>query len=135
MDQPELPTGHRPQSKAQLEIADFRGALPEGVMPTRQLGALECNGHLLMFRYYKHKEIIPSGHRRVFKRLVQLGNHPDAPGSVTVLCIWGVQATPTSRKMVLFDHMHKDGSDEMPASNDSIRAAISKWYSLYSRRG
>lgn len=123
--QQELETGHRPRSRPQLEIEDFVGVLPPNVMPS---GAriLERDGSLLIVRHYAYGEFVPKAHLKIWRTLVKMGNHPDAPGSVSVMCVWGIQATPASRGLKVIDWTGE--TDVMVATNDSIRAAISAWW-------
>lgn len=115
----------RPRSTPQREIDDYRHALPKGVLPT-SVRLLGCDGHLLIGRHFDWKTVPSQAQIRLFKEAVALGEHPDAPGSVTVACFWGVPGLNVGRKMIVFDHM---GVTETPAANDDIiQSSIRHWW-------
>lgn len=128
MEQEQLiPAGRRP-TRDNSENADFLGVFGGRVMPTK-LRVLERNGHLLVVKHYGHREKIATGHLRLFRSLVGMGKSPDAPGTVTVICIWGNRNTVRSIRVI-------DGSgdtEQQPATNDSVKAALSQWATMWGR--
>lgn len=121
MEQQQLTPGRRP-TRDSSENADFLGVFGRKVMPTK-LRVLERNGHLLVVKHYGHREKVAAGHLRLFQTLVAMGVDPDGPGTVTVMCLWGnLQSVRTIR---VLDGYGDTG--EQPATNDSIKAALSKW--------
>lgn len=118
-----------PRTKAQKECVDFLGAFGKRIMPTN-IRLLERNDHLLLIRHYGWGEEISPTHDRLFRTLVRYGNNPDAPGSITVICLWGIAATKhmvgTERSMRVYTWT---GVGDTEATSDgAIKAALSKWF-------
>lgn len=124
MSQMDLGPDYRSKTQRQREIEDFRRALPAKVLPTtaRILGT---SGHILITRHYAHKEEPTKAQDHLFRSLVALGNHEDAPGSVSVMCLWGASGI-SERAIQFYDHMGV--SPRRPASDDGIQSAIRHWW-------
>lgn len=125
MSQMDLGPDYRPKTSRQREVDDFRRVLPGRVLPTtaRILGT---EGHILVVRHYGHKEEPTKAQDQLYRSLVALGNHEDAPGSVSVMCLWGVAGLPVDRAMQLYDHMGV--GPRKPATDDEIGSAIRHWW-------
>lgn len=80
---------------------DYLGVFPEGIFPTGDLDVLERGGSLLFIKSYPHGHKIMPPHKRIFTQLVRLGEAETSPGSVSVLCVWGLGET--AREYVIFD--------------------------------
>jgi hypothetical protein len=89
---------------------------------------LESGDHLLFIRWYDHrtKQEVPKAHSRIWKLLARYGDNPDAPGSITVICLWGIEGGLVQRYMKVYDWTGE--SEVRRTSDDAIKAAISKWY-------
>jgi len=120
--QTELETGHRRRTLKQTSLADFEGPFPKGVFPT-EARLVYNRGHFLVYHQYGMEEM-PHLHRRMWKALASL-NHPDANGSLTVLCVWG-NINVAARYMQRFDWQGEHS--KALASTDAIKAALSDWW-------
>lgn len=105
------------------DLDDFIGLFPPGVMPTK-LYVLEQNDHLIFFKHYKHGEKISKKQDRIYKLLVRLGELDLAPGSVSVMAIWGIRGVK-GRAVVQYDYT---GEHEVPVTDHSLRQRISDWW-------
>lgn len=103
-------------------IDDFIGCLPPKVMPTT-VGLLETGGHVLLVKHLRHGQSVTGAQHRIFRALVQVGENPDAAGSFTVFCIWGVPGT--QRALTVYDHM---GTREVAVTTEDVRRHISDWW-------
>jgi hypothetical protein len=97
-DHPELPG--MPKKRAHRNH-DYIDLFPGNVFPTGEIDILERGNNLLIIKSYEYAAKIADAHRKIWKLLVKYGNNPDAPGSVTVVCVWGLGDTP--REVVVFD--------------------------------
>lgn len=80
---------------------DYIGLFGERIFPTGEIDILERGNHLLVIKSYEYGQKMADPHRYIFKLLVKLGDQEDAPGSVTVVCVWGLGPAP--REFVVFD--------------------------------
>lgn len=80
---------------------DYLGLFPGRVFPTGEVDILERGDNLLIIKSYEHGRPIADAHRRIYRLLVRYGNNPDAPGTITVACIWGLG--DTIRELVVFN--------------------------------
>jgi hypothetical protein len=124
MSQQEMDLGptNRHRSPQQLELDEFRGALR--YFPT-QCRAYQAGPHLLFVHHYDHNREIGKAHRRLWLGMVSYGKDPDAPGTITVMCVWGVPGMRVGRYLQRFDHRGDSGRES--ATDDSIKAALSQW--------
>lgn len=119
---------HNPRTKAQKECVDFLGVFGPKIMPT-SIRILERNGHLLFIRHYGFGEEITPAHDRIWRLLTRYG-HVDSPGTISVVCLWGIAATRstvgTERRIRVYDF---DGAHDVEVATDgSIKAALDKWW-------
>lgn len=118
----------KPKTKAQRECVDFLGVFSKKVMPSA-VRVVERNGHLLFIRHYGFGEDVSQAHDRIWRLLSRFGDSPDAPGSVTVVCLWGIAATSqllgTERRIRVYDWT---GMAESDSSDGAIKAALDKWW-------
>lgn len=105
-------------------IHDFLDLFPGKVMPTNEIYMLERDGNLLVMRSYDHgaKEVKPQ--ERMWKLLVRYGEVVDAPGSITVICMWGL-GTATVREWVVYE---ATGKSEHAGTVDEFRAVLRRWW-------
>ena len=105
-NQQQLPLGKQAFKKAH-RIHDYLGKFPGRVVPTSNIDMLECKGNILVVKSYEwahNQEDLPKAQLRLWKAAVALGAHPDAPGSLTVICVWGV-GKGTERRWRVIDYM------------------------------
>lgn len=84
---------------------DFVNLFPGSVFPTGEVDILERGEHLLVIKSYEHKKKIADAHGRIYRLLVRFGQNPEAPGSITVVCVWGLGNT--TREWCVYDHLHQ----------------------------
>lgn len=108
---------------------DYVGVFARGVMPTT-IGAVECGGHMLYIKNLKHKQTIPPAQDRLFKVMTQFDT-PDAPGSVTVLVVWGNPIT-APRTCVRYDRFGKHNPQNY--TNEEYTAVLQQWWNEHKAR-
>jgi hypothetical protein len=126
-DTPQIPLGDSGRPAKRND--DFIGVLPNGVFPT-PMHLLEQGGHFLIVKSYEHGRDISKVHRRMYRLLTTtIGySNPDSPGSVTVICVWGLG--PAAREWVVFDAVGE--TDRKAGTREEFRTLVSDWF--YERR-
>jgi hypothetical protein len=109
---------------------DYVDLFPGKVFPSGEFDILECGNALLVIKSYEYGKPIAEAHRRIFKLMVSMGDHPDAPGSITIYCVWNLGNTP--REVVVFDHMGESERKVMPL--EDWRAMLRGWWNDNKRR-
>jgi len=99
--EPEPLPGMTPHRKRAHRNHDYIDLFPNRVFPTGEIDILERGNNILIIKSYEYGAKIADPHRKIWNLLVKYGNNPDAPGSVTVACVWGLGQTP--RDIVIFD--------------------------------
>lgn len=84
---------------------DYLSLFPGNVFPTGDIDILERNEHVLIIKSYEHGRPIVQAHHRIYCLLTRFGAHPDAPGSITVACVWGLGRT--TREWKTYDHVNR----------------------------
>lgn len=123
MHQTSLPVGNRRAHRNH----DYTDVFPENVWPTGDLDVLERGSNLLFIKSYEYKKKMPQPHQRIWRLMVKYGNNPDAPGSVTVVCVWGLGQTP--REWLVYD-AYTNGDKVIVGSLDEWRSWLRAWWSL-----
>lgn len=107
---------------------DYVGALPHGIFPTRNIDVLEQRGHLLFIKNYEHGTEITPKQRQIWQLLVHHGEMLDSPGSITVLCVWGL-GPDTIREVVTFDQMGE--SKKISMSLQDFKNILNSWFLVH----
>lgn len=116
-----------PDSRVPKPTDDYLGLFPERVMPTA-ISVLEQGSHLLFIRRLSVGTKITQKQESIFRQLVRTGELTDSEGSITVLCIWGLQGQ-RGRSIAIYDHM---GIREAPANDELVRTEIRRWWDRHS---
>lgn len=103
---------------------DYLGLFGDNIWPTRDIEVLERGGHVLIIKSYDFGRKIMPSHRRIWKLLVQHGEVLDAPGSITVVCVWGL-GPAVARDLVIFDHT---GESAQRLDLDGWKAFLLDWW-------
>jgi hypothetical protein len=74
---------------------DYNGIFPGRVRPTGGLEVLERDGNLLFIKSYADGTSIVKPHERIWQLMTSISNIVDAPGNITVACVWGLKDTRT----------------------------------------
>jgi hypothetical protein len=69
-------------------------------MPT-PVSLLEQGEHMLILRRYNYQQEITPKQDQMWRLLVRYGISPDAPGTITVVCYWGL-ANVAPREVVVY---------------------------------
>lgn len=80
---------------------DYVNLFGENVYPTGEVDVLERGGNLLIIKSYEYHAKMKQAQRKIYKLLTRYAG-PDAPGNITVVCVWGLGNTP--REYIVFDH-------------------------------
>ena len=103
--------------------SDFIGLFGnERIMPT-QVRVLEQGDCLLFIRNMSWKQEIKPKQQRIFKLMTRYGGE-DAPGDITVVCLWGLPGT--HREMQEFT-----GGAAMPrqaVTTEEVQAYLRDWF-------
>lgn len=114
-----------PPKKPARRNHDYIDLFPGRVFPTGGIDVLERGNNLLFIKSYEHGKKIEDPHRKIWKLLVRFGENPDAPGSISVVCVWGL--ADAEREVILFD-----GRGEQPVrtlTRDGWRQWLDGWWS------
>lgn len=104
-------------------LEDFAGL---GLVRPTALYGLHQGTDVLIYRHVDRAKGITAAQNRLFRTLSRLGDHPDAPGAVTVLACTGL-AGKTERQIAIYDHMHNDEKLRL-AGEDEIGRYITDWF-------
>lgn len=104
-------------------FADYLGLFPEKVWPTAGIEVLEREYHLLFIKSIGHTSEITPAQRKIFILLNRFGRVLDAPGSITVACVWSME---DARGYVVFD----DNGEHplVTTTSDGWRAFLKTWW-------
>jgi len=103
---------------------DYIDLFPGRVFPTGEIDILERGHHLLIIKSYEHGQPVADAHRKIYKLMVAYGQNVDAPGSITVACIWGLG--DTIRELVVFAHTGE--SPAQAVTRQDWREWLSDWW-------
>lgn len=119
-----LPLGIRPSHRND----DYVNLFPHGIFPTGDIDVLEIGNNLLVIKSYEWSKMakMPKPHRRIFNLLARFGSPPDAPGSISVVCVEGLGLT--ERRWILFDHQGEHPTRY--GTVDDWRVYLLSWYRL-----
>lgn len=82
---------------------DYLELFPGHVFPTGEIDILEHGRNLLIIKSYEHGRTIVDAHRKIWRLLVKFGEVEDAPGNITVVCVWGL-GSQVPREYIVFDY-------------------------------
>jgi hypothetical protein len=94
-------------------------------MPTGGLEVLEQGSNLLFIKSYAEGATIPGAHRRIWQLLTSISNIIEAPGSITVLCVWGLADKP--RYVQVFDYLGED-NQRRKMTREELRTWVKNWF-------
>jgi hypothetical protein len=81
---------------------DYHGLFPNKVHPTGGIDVLERGGNLLFIKSYGPDATITPAQNRIWQLLTSISNVTDAPGNITVACVWGLAAQ--MRTVYIYDY-------------------------------
>ena len=108
---------------------DYEGIFGDNIWPTRDVEILERGGNLLIIKSYEYRRKVTPAHRRIFRLLVAFGETPDAPGSVTVACVWGLGPN-VPRDVYIIDHT---GERTACLSFEAWQGWLTGWWNQHKR--
>lgn len=124
-DQPEPQLTMPTRVKRAHRNHDYPGLFPAGVMPTGDIDLLRADdGSILVVKSYEFGRKMPGAHDKLWKALVRFGSQEQPPGSIAVVCVWGLGQTP--REYILYDHMGR--SEPKAASLEDWRGFLRGWW-------
>lgn len=103
---------------------DYVDLFPRGVFPSGDIDILTTEGHILVIKSYEWNWDPTPRQKQLWTLMTKYGSPPDAPGSVTVACVWGLGNT--GRELQIYDHT--GSSIKRPVTRDEWRAWLSDWW-------
>lgn len=129
--QSRLPLPSAPRANRNHDYVDL---FPHGIFPSGDIDLLERGRNILIIKSYEHSKLLKmsDAQRRIWLLLSASTGYscPEAPGSITVVCVEGLGLT--LRKWIVFDHQGEHGIRE--GLTDSWRSWLLSWSSAHKRR-
>ncbi len=123
-EQEESLPGFGPPPRKAHRNHDFLDLFPGKVFPTGGIHILENGNHLLHIKSYEYGKEITRAQRKIWNLLVAHGEVIDAPGSISVVCVWGLGGA--ARNVTWFDHMGE--SKPITISLEQFRVSLRDWF-------
>lgn len=100
-EQTRLP-GMKEAAKKAHRNDDYVNLFPRGVYPSGDIDILTNQEHILVIKSYEWGWRVSPRQKQLWFLMTRYGSHPDAPGSVTVACVWGL--ANAKRELQIYDH-------------------------------
>lgn len=110
---------------------DFVGLFGSSLVMPTPVRVLEQGESLLFIHHYPWQRDVPKMHDRLYRLLARYGKSPDGPGTITVVCVWGL--ANTHREMLVYD---ESGRRERQAlTSEELRMFLADWWTRHKRHG
>ena len=119
-----------PEERPVRRRDDYIRLFPHLVRPTGGIEVLERDGNLLFIKSYGDQYDIADAQHRIWQLLTSISNHTDAPGNITVACVWGLG--DAKRTVYIYDY-RGDGPTRI-LSRDEWREWLLNWWRDAQRR-
>ena len=103
---------------------DYHGLFPRRVRPTGGLEVLERGSNLLFIKTYGPDTDISEAQNRIWQLMSSISNVTDAPGNITVACVWGLAEQP--RVVYVYDYRGDGPAKTM--TRDEWRRWLYEWW-------
>ena len=113
-----------PGAYRRSRLEDFSGL---GLVRPTSLYGLHQGTDVLIYRHVDQAKGITAAQHRLFRVLSRMGDHPDAPGAITVLACTGLAGVTFDRQIAIYDHMHNDEQLRL-AREGEIGQYITGWF-------
>lgn len=119
-EQTTLATGVKPAHRNH----DYVGLFGDHIFPTGDIDILERGNNILIIKSYEFARQITPAQRKIYRLLTRFDT-PDAPGSVTVVCVWGL-GVKAPRTWTVFTHGNEETYEAQPL--EAWRSWLQLWW-------
>lgn len=110
--------------KAAHRNHDYIGLFGDHIFPTGDIDILERSNHLLIIKSVEHGRPIRPAQKKLFKVITRFDT-VNAPGSVTVVCVWGLGVLSTRTWIEFTNGREAEFKDR---SVDEWRSYLQTWW-------
>jgi hypothetical protein len=95
-------------------------------MPTGDLFVLEQGDNVLFIKHQREGSHVSGKQRQIYQLLTGISNIEEAPGNITVVCVWGLGDKP--REIQVFDYHGEDNQRRKPMTKQAFQDWLRKWF-------
>lgn len=104
---------------------DFIGLFGNSLVMPTPLRVLEQGENLLFVHHYGWNKEITKKQDQIYRLLVRYGAGLECPGTITVICVWGL--ANTHREVLIYDPI-KGKQARVAVTNDELRQIFVEWW-------